>query len=80
MSEAKKSCRFVKTPDGKHYLPRPSSWMAGWARHLWFQHNVGSSPSIASPEFFEKLVEDNGFCDLIEHDNGMIEISYPPEK
>jgi hypothetical protein len=42
--------------DGVYYVPRPSGVIAGMVRHSAFRSLLGQSPTIASPEFWEKLV------------------------
>lgn len=42
--------------DGVYYVPRPSGVIAGMVRHSAFRSLLGQSPTITSPEFWEKLV------------------------
>ena len=37
------------------YVPRPTSWMGGWARHLILKRHVPRKVLIASPSFWEKI-------------------------
>lgn len=77
--EIKKICNFIRTPTDQLYLPRPSSWIGGWARHLWFEHCVGEKPSIASPELYSELSSRFGECQLIEYKMGLIRVIEPEE-
>ena len=73
----KKSCDFVETKSGKLYLPRPSTWLGGWARHMWFERCVGKKPSIASPDLHDELKERFGECELVEYEDGIISVLPP---
>tara|TARA_B100001250_G_scaffold356660_1_gene331882 strand:+ start:53 stop:304 length:252 start_codon:yes stop_codon:yes gene_type:complete len=77
--QVKRKCEFVETPSGQLYLPRPSSWIGGWARHLWFQHCLDQKPSIASPDLYEELSTRYGECQLIEYEMGVIRVIEPIE-
>ena len=44
---------------GIYYVPRPSGVIGGMLRHSAFRSLLGQSPTIASPEFWEQLVERN---------------------
>ena len=70
----KKNCEFVETPKGTLYLPRPTSWIGGWARHMWFSHCMNKKPAIASPELYKELSERYGECQLIEYETGVIRV------
>lgn len=43
VAAVKRSTLFVKDGEGRYYLPRPTSWLGGWARHLWSEHYVGKA-------------------------------------
>lgn len=55
-----RSCQFIRA-EGRIWVPRPSSWLGGWARHSWLKRYFGeSSPlSIASPEQWVRLYNNN---------------------
>ena len=75
--EVKRACKFVRTPAGHLYLPRPTSWMGGWARHMWFEHCVGEKPSIASPDLYKELSGKYGECQLTEYTIGLVQVLEP---
>lgn len=75
--EVSKSCEFVETPTGSLYLNRPSSWLGGWARHVWFERCLGKKPSVASPDLYEELISRYGECQLIEYKMGLIRVIEP---
>jgi hypothetical protein len=77
--EIKKACNFVETPSGELYLPRPNSWISGWARHLWFQHCLGHKPSIAAPDFYSEIKKKHGECQLLEYETGVVRVKTPEE-
>ena len=73
-----KSCEFIETRNtdalGNEiksiFVPRPTSYFAGWARHQWLKKYFGQKCSIASPEFWNVLVERHGSPKkLIEEDS-----------
>ena len=68
--EIKKQCDFIQDMDGKTYVSRPTSWMAGWARHLWFEHHTGIKPVITSPEAYKILQSESATFVLTEYSNG----------
>lgn len=41
--------------DGNLYVPRPTSWIGGWARHLFLERKLNRKVSIASPELWAEL-------------------------
>ena len=41
--------------DGILYVSRPTSWIGGWARHLFLERKLKRKVSIASPDLWEKL-------------------------
>ena len=48
---------FIKS-EGRIWVPRPSSWLGGWARHSWLKRHFGKDAplSIACPETWADLV------------------------
>ena len=52
-----KECEYVQTKEGQVYVPRPTSWIGGMARHQWLKRHFGKSTdiSIASPRLWESL-------------------------
>ena len=75
--EIKRACDFIETPEGELYLNRPSTWLGGWARHLWFERCIGRKPMIASPEMYESLSSKYGTCQLIEYKLGLVRVLEP---
>jgi hypothetical protein len=63
-----KSCEFIEVINvdavGNHirsiFVPRPTSYFGGWARHQWLKKYFSQKCSIASPKFWEVLVERHG--------------------
>jgi len=68
--ETKRETEFIEALDGSLYLPRPSGWLAGWMRHMWFQNRMTKAASIVSPERWEILSEAYGTKWLVEYSNG----------
>mgnify|MGYP001320641794 FL=1 len=66
----KREVEFIIDKNGDTFLPRPSSWMQGWARYLWFLHLAGKRPKNASPEFWEELRLQYITFRLVEFDDG----------
>jgi hypothetical protein len=66
-----KSCKFIVTEQYRIIVPRPTSFLGGWARHQWLKKYFGKECSIASPDFWDLLVERHGPPKLlIEDSNG----------
>jgi len=62
-----RECQFIKA-DGRIWIPTPSSWLGGWARHSWLKHHFGDDAplSVASCESWGKLYCENDVYVLIE--------------
>ena len=65
----KRSSPFVRDGEGKLWLPRPTSWIAGLARQRWFLHHLGPA-HIAAPPFWEELARRWGVRTLEEREDG----------
>ena len=63
----KRETLFIKA-DKIYYLPRPTSWLGGWARNLWFDRVMKSKSKIASPDFWNTLQDTHDVMKLIEKD------------
>jgi len=74
MRKIKRETKFIIGPHGNVYLPRPSGWLSGWMRHMWFEKKVGKKPSIASPEFWNELSRKFKTLKLQEYECGKHEI------
>ena len=72
--EIKRETEFIEALDGSLYLPRPSGWIMGWMRHLWFQNKMTKTPSIISPERWDTLSKAYGTKWLVEYSNGCFEV------
>ena len=72
--EIKRETEFIETLDGELYLPRPSGWMMGWMRHLWFQNRMTKTASIISPERWAVLSKSYGTKWLVEYTNDCFEV------
>ena len=68
--EIKKQCDFIQDVDGKTYVSRPTSWMAGWARHLGVEHHTGIKPVIVCPEAYKILQSESSTFVLTEYADG----------
>ena len=68
--------KFIETDGGVVYLPRPTGWLVGMARHSWFLSKYGKKAHIASPGLWDKLLEKNPAKELIEYDDGQIEVRH----
>jgi hypothetical protein len=69
----KRETSYVTDSDGVHWLPRPSSWMAGLLRHRWFEHHVGPA-RVAAPDRWRALAAAHGVSTLVEHADGHLTI------
>tara|TARA_Y100000310_G_C20160557_1_gene568964 strand:- start:88 stop:345 length:258 start_codon:yes stop_codon:yes gene_type:complete len=66
----KRRVSFIETDDGRLFLPRPTSVFTGQARHIWFEKLTGACPSIASPDYWNLLLEKGGCLKrLVEYDD-----------
>ena len=74
MKEVKRETEFIETKQGDIYLPRPSGWIGGWARHLWFQHKTKRESHIASPSYWSTLSKNNTVKKLVEYSDGTHEV------
>ena len=70
----KKRTLFVCKHTGIYYVPRPSGWLAGWARHLWFEAHMGVKPNVASPALWAQLTERHAVRALLEDEEGRVEV------
>lgn len=70
-SRVKRSTQFVKDGRGVYYLPRPTSWLSGWARRRWFEQYIGAA-HIASPPMWEELVKKWSVFTLTEYEDGVV--------
>ena len=78
IKKIKRETLFVECDAGKAYLPRPTGWISGWMRHLWFERKIGKKPTIASPDFWKELSEAHKVMRLIEYDDGQHEVISAP--
>ena len=54
---------------GRVWVPRPTSWLGGWARHSWLKRHFGEGKvSIASPKYWTQLKGAYGSKILSEED------------
>jgi len=65
-----RECQFIKA-DGRIWIPTPSSWLGGWARHSWLRRHFGDDAplSIASCESWGRLYYENDVYVLKEESN-----------
>lgn len=71
-----KSCSFIKA-EGRIWVPQPSSWLGGWARHSWLKRHFGNDAplSIACPETWHRLATEGTVKTLTEEKNKFVETS-----
>lgn len=51
-----RKCNFIKA-EGKIYVTSPSSWLGGWARHMWLERYFGKgNVRLAGAERWAELV------------------------
>lgn len=55
-----RECQFIRA-EGRIWIPTPSSWLGGWARHRWLEDHFGNDAplSIASCESWGRLYHEN---------------------
>tara|TARA_R110002110_G_scaffold350189_1_gene560211 strand:+ start:537 stop:785 length:249 start_codon:yes stop_codon:yes gene_type:complete len=56
---------FIRTEEGKIYLPRPKGWMHGMGLQNLFRKTLNEQIHIASPEYWETLKRDNKMLTLL---------------
>ena len=69
----KREAIFIES-NGSIYLPRPTSVGSGQARHLWFTRLMSIQPTIAHPDYWAELAQNNGIKTLVEYEDGGWEI------
>lgn len=72
-----KSTQFIRSIKGDReviYLPRPTSWLGGWSRHLWVEEHLNVKPQIASPELWQTLMLTERVQVITEDADGSITI------
>ena len=72
MTQIKKRTLWIKGEHEIIYLPRPSGWLSGWARHIWFEKHMHCRPQVASPELWDRLTQLYPVQELIEYEDGHI--------
>jgi|GEM_PF-3025185 len=73
-----KGCEFIEVENTDSlgnkirsiFVPRPSSFFGGWARHQWLKSYFKQECSIASPEFWKVLIERHGKPKMLIEENG----------
>ena len=61
-----RECQFIRA-EGRVWVPTPSSWLGGWARHRWLErHFDPGTLSVASCEAWGRLYHENDVYVLIE--------------
>jgi len=69
----KKQANFIEL-SGSIFLQRPTSVGSGQARHLWFARLTSKQPTIAHPDYWIQLVQNNRIKTLVEYEDGSWEI------
>lgn len=60
-----RSTDFIRTKEGKIYLPRPMGWIHGMGLQTLFRQAINEQIHIASPELWQRLKEENEMLTLI---------------
>ena len=76
----KKHTLFIRKDPQTLYLPRPTSWLAGLARHKWVEMHLQCTPRIASPQVWKELSQQHEICMLVEDDCGEVLIKKGDQK
>lgn len=67
-----RECQFIRA-EGRVWIPTPSSWLGGWARHRWLERYFEpGSLSVASCESWGRLYCENDVFVLTEESNGKL--------
>ena len=77
-----RSCEFIKVENTDAlgnkirsiFVPRPTSWLGGWARHQWLKSYFKQECSIASPEFWNTLIERHGEPSILIEEDGKFRV------
>jgi len=71
-----RECEFIKA-EGRIWVPQPSSWLGGWARHRWLERHFGEGVlSIASADTWADLrISGRPVWILQEQNNEYLEVS-----
>jgi hypothetical protein len=56
--------------DGYLYVSRPTSWIGGWARHIFLEKSLNRKVSIASPDLWEQLKKTGKHTTVQKDKNG----------
>tara|TARA_R100000030_G_scaffold21154_2_gene15208 strand:- start:393 stop:647 length:255 start_codon:yes stop_codon:yes gene_type:complete len=78
----KKQCKFIEThnttatgePIRSIFVPRPTSWANGFARHQWLKKYFQQECAIASPDWWEFLIARHGKPKLLVEEDGQFRI------
>ena len=73
-----RSCEFIEVnntdavgrPIKSIWVPRPTSFFGGWARHQWLKKYFNQECAIASPDTWAVLVERHGKPKLLVEEGG----------
>lgn len=60
------STNFIRTSDGKIYLPRPESFVHGMGLQSLFRKALNEQIHIAPPKYWERLKRDNEMLTLVK--------------
>ena len=74
----RRECEFIEVnnvnavgvPIRSIWVPRPTSFFGGWARHQWLKGYFKQECAIASPELWAVLIERHGAPKLIVEEGG----------
>lgn len=69
-----RGCKFIRTEDGAVWVPSPSSWLGGWARHRWLERHFGEGVAhVAGAEYWATLCMENQVKFLKEEEGVFVE-------
>jgi len=77
-----RSCEFIEAHNvdalgnkiKSIWVPRPTSWLGGWARHQWLKKHFGQECSIASPEWWKVLTDRHGPPKVLIEEDGVYRV------
>ena len=77
-----RSCEFIEVENidalgntiTSIFVPRPTSFFGGWARHQWLKRHFSQKCSIASPEFWKVLIERHGDPKVLIEEDGKFRV------
>jgi hypothetical protein len=68
-----RKCEFIRTNNevGSIFVPSPTSFFGGWARHQWLKSYFKKECSIASDALWQILIERHGPPKILIEEDGV---------